>query len=98
MFTDWLIWLDYLEENNQNTTFLRLITPITFGIIECHYYYYNYSYSSGDGLGDGDGFGNGNGFGDSSGSGNGYSDGYGNGCSNGYGFIYNYSNSYNEEH
>jgi len=28
MFTDWLIWLDYLEENNCNTSFLRLVTPI----------------------------------------------------------------------
>ena len=28
MLTDWLIWLDFLEENNCNTSFLRLVTPI----------------------------------------------------------------------
>ena len=76
MLTDWLIYLDYLEENNQNTSFLRLITPITFGIFECHYY----NYRSGDGDGDGDG----NGYS----SGNGY--GFGYGCGYGFGYIYSY--------
>ena len=78
MLTDWLIYLDYLEENNQNTSFLRLITPITFGIFECHYY----NYRSGDGncyiYGNGNGYIYGNGYGSGYGSGN----GFGNGSSN----------------
>ena len=82
MLTDWLIYLDFLEENNQNTTFVRLITPIIFGIFECHYC----KYTKGDGYGNG--YGNG--------SGNGYGYDYGNG--NGYGTVYNYLNAYNEEH
>ena len=94
MLTDWLIYLDYLEENNQNTSFLRLITPIIFGIIECNYYdytkghgfyfiiYFRYGFGYGDGFGDGNGLGSGSGFG----NGSGYGDGY------------NYSNSYDEEH
>ena len=40
MLTDWLIWLDYLEENNCNTSFLRLVTPIIFGIKKCHKHIY----------------------------------------------------------
>ena len=65
MLTNWLIWLDLLEENNQNTIFLRLVTPIIFSIIECHHYIYA------DGFGDGnsDGFGSGYGFVNDSGSG-----------------------------
>ena len=47
MLTDWLIYLDLLEENNQNTSFLRLITPITFAIIKTH----NYNYTKGFGYG-----------------------------------------------
>ena len=82
MLTDWLIFLDLLEENNQNTCFLRLITPITFSIIKCHYYNYIKGYGSGNGYGNG--------------SGNGYGYDYGNG--NGYGTVYNYLNAYNEEH
>ena len=53
MLTDWLIYLDYLEENNQNTSFLRLITPIIFGIIKCHYYSFTDGHESGYGYGDG---------------------------------------------
>ena len=71
MLTDWLIFLDYLEENNQNTCFLRLITPIIFGIIETRYY--NYRRSNGDGYG----FGYSYGF--SNGDGSGYGYGYGSG-------------------
>ena len=55
MLTDWLIFLDYLEENNCNTSFIRLTTPIAFGIIECH----NYNYHCGDGNGYGYGYGDG---------------------------------------
>ena len=84
MLTDWLIYLDYLEENNYNTSFLRLITPITFGIIVTNYYKYN----------NGNGYGNGNGIGFGYGYGYGY--GYGNGS--GFGYCYAYSNSYDEEH
>ena len=88
MLTDWLIFLDLLEENNCNTSFLRLITPITFGIIESHYYNYDSnnghisSYSYGHGYG------------------NGYisGDGFGNSFGNGHGFSYDHSNSYDEEH
>ena len=88
MLTDWLIFLDLLEENNQNTSFLRLMTSITFGIIETH----NYNYIKGDGSGNGNGDGNG--------SGNGYGDGDGNGSvfGNGNGDGYGYFNTYNEEH
>ena len=96
MLTDWLIFLDLLEENNCNTYFLRLITPITFAIIECHYYNYT------DGYGFGSSFGSSNGSGNGSGSGSGYSYGcgygyrYGNGY--GYGDGYNDSNCYDEDH
>ena len=55
MLTDWLIFLDLLEDYNFNTTFLRLITPITFGIFECHNY--NYTKGSGNGNGYGNGYG-----------------------------------------
>jgi len=47
MFTDWLIYLDLLEENNCNTYLLRLATPIVFGIIENH----EISYHNGCGRG-----------------------------------------------
>jgi len=90
MLTDWLIFLDLLEENNCNTYFLRLITPITFAIIECHYYNYT------DGYGFGSSFGSSNGSGNGSGSGSGYS--YGCGDGDGDGDDYGYLNSYNEEH
>ena len=49
MLTDWLIFLDCLEDYNFNTSFLRFITPITFGIIKCHNY--NYTKCSGSGNG-----------------------------------------------
>ena len=90
MLTDWLIYLDLLEENNCNTSFLRFATPITFGIFECHYC----NYTSGCG------FGNGNGNGDGNGDGNGYDNGYGYGDGNGYGYGdgYDYLFIYNEEH
>ena len=94
MLTDWLIYLDYLEENNQNTSFLRLITPITFGIIKTHYYdyYFGYGFNYADGSGNGYcfsyGFGYGYGYGDGSGDGFGY----------GFGDGYDYFNAYNEEH
>ena len=64
MLTDWLIFLDYLEENNCNTSFIRLTTPIAFGIIECHNYNYHCGDGNGYGYGDGDGYGYGNGSGD----------------------------------
>lgn len=32
MFTDWLIWLDFEEEAGKETGFLRLVTPLIFGI------------------------------------------------------------------
>ena len=86
MLTDWLIYLDYLEDYNCNTTFLRLITPIIFGITATNYYKYNY--------GSGSGYGFGNGYGFDYGSGNGSSYGYGYG--DGYGSVY--SNFYDEEH
>jgi len=86
MLTDWLIYLDLLEENNYNTSFLRFVTPIIFGIYNCNknFYYINY----------GDSFygeGNGNGFNDEEyndldnhiylyGCGYGFNDG--NGCGN----------------
>jgi len=56
MLTDWLIYLDYLEENNCNTSFLRLVTPIIFNASKNH----NYKYDYGDGLGNymGNGYGN----------------------------------------
>ena len=86
MLTDWLIYLDLLEDYNFNTSFLRLITPITFNVIETHYY----NYRSGNGSG------NGSGYGDGSGDGFGYGNGYGDGF--GYGFGYSYSDPYDEEH
>ena len=66
MLTDWLIWLDYLEENNCNTSFLRFATPVTFSIIETHYCNYTKGYGSGYGYGYGYGYGSGNGFGNGS--------------------------------
>ena len=56
MLVDWLIFLDLLEENNYNTSFLRLVTPIIFDVAKNHNYKYNY----GDGLGNyrGNGYGN----------------------------------------
>ena len=98
MLTDWLIYLDLLEDYNYNTSFLRLITPITFGIFECHYY--NYSSGFDDGYGFDDVyvyvFGFGDGFDDCYGCGDG--NGYGFGDGDGYGLGYNYSNSYDEEY
>ena len=79
MLTDWLIYLDYLEENNCNTYFLRLATPIIFDIINSNVFVnkeknfdYNvntndYSDDYGNGFGDGihtEGDGDGDGFGD----------------------------------
>ena len=52
MLTDWLIYLDLLEDYNYNTSFLRLITPITFGIFECHYYNYSSGFDDGYGFDD----------------------------------------------
>ena len=66
MLTDWLIYLDLLEEQNNNTSFLRLVTPIIFGIFECHSYNYIYIFS------DSSGFGNGLGYGYDSGNGSSY--------------------------
>ena len=98
MLTDWLIFLDFLEENNQNTTFLRLITPIIFGIIEIHYC--NYTKGDGYGYGYGSGNGYGYGYGNSSGSGYGYGDGngYGSSYGSGNGYGNGSSNSRDEEH
>ena len=69
MLTDWLIWLDYLEENNCNTYFLRLITPIVFDAIKCNIYYtychghgYLYKKGCGTGYGRNNGDGHGSGF------------------------------------
>ena len=100
MLTDWLIYLDYLEDYNCNTSFLRLVTPIIFGIIECHRYNRykmcgNYS-GSGNSCGDGDYHGHADGNG--SGYGFGYGHGAGDGICNDDGNNYNYLNSYNEEH
>ena len=39
MLTDWLIYLDLLEENNFNTSFLRLATPVIFGIFQCNLHF-----------------------------------------------------------
>ena len=86
MLTDWLIYLDLLEEQNNNTSFLRLVTPIIFGIFETHYY----NYIFGDGCNNGNGNGSGYGFG--------YGYGAGDGIGNDDGNNYNYLNSYNEEH
>ena len=96
MLTDWLIYLDYLEENNCNTSFLRLITPITFGIIECPSYNYNVVYSDGygDGYNYGNTLGNGCGWGYGNNNGNGYGNGDDNSISNKNTFLY----SYNDEH
>ena len=70
MLTDWLIWLDYLEENNCNTTFLRFVTPVVFGIRKSHNYdrlrerfHYGSGWgeganSFGSGVGDGSYYGN----------------------------------------
>ena len=92
MLTDWLIYLDFFEENNHNTTFLRFITPIIFGIMKCHHY----NYRSGSGYGDGFGYGDGNGYGNGSGSGSGSGFGdyyvYGNGSGN------SFVSSNDEEH
>ena len=100
MLTDWLIYLDFLEENNQNTSFLRFVTPITFAIIECHYC--NYTKGDGNGYGSGYGDGDGNCYSDGSGYGDGYGYGfgygYGDGNGNGNGSGYDYLNSHNEEH
>ena len=64
MLTDWLIFLDYLEENNCNTSFLRLTTSIIFDVIETHCYFdYHIGRDTGDGCGYGNGYGNGFGFG-----------------------------------
>ena len=57
MLTDWLIYLDLLEENNQNTYFLRFATPIIFSIIKCHSYNYIYIFSDSSGFGNGLGYG-----------------------------------------
>ena len=80
MFTDWLIYLDYLEENNCNTSFLRLITSIIFGVIESHEISYNNGCGRGNNVIIGDGSGDGDVFGD--GMGNGFGDGIGNGIRN----------------
>ena len=100
MLTDWLIYLDYLEENNQNTSFLRLITPIIFGIIKCHYYSFTDGHESGYGYGDGDGSGYGYGYGDGDGDSdnNGFGDGYGYSSGNGYGYGDGDASLYDEEH
>ena len=91
MLTDWLIWLDYLEENNQNTIFLRLATPIFFGIIETHYYTYSNgrgsSYGNSDGNGSSYDFSNGTCYSNDFDFGDG--DGYGDEYGDGYGFGYN---------
>ena len=94
MLTDWLIYLDLLEDYNYNTSFLRLMTPITFGIFECHYYNYSSGYIHSYGCSSG----NGNGYGDGFGYGYGYGYGYGCGNGDGYGFGYSYSDPYDEEH
>ena len=86
MLTNWLIYLDLLEENNYNTTSLRLVTPTIFSISETHYYNYRYGYDYGNGYGDGDcntpycgsGFGDGYNY-----NGNGYRAGYGDRYGNG---------------
>ena len=80
MLTDWLIYLDLLEDYNYNTSFLRLITPVIFGIIESHYCNYtngygNY-YSNNDGYVNGDGYGFGDDFGGDDGDGFGCGFGY----------------------
>ena len=85
MLTDWLIFLDYLEEKGQNTCFLRFITPIIFGIRPCNDcrqkigFGFCYGFNNGNGFGRGyhHGFGYGNGFGYDNGydQGNGYGDG-----------------------
>ena len=82
MLTDWLIFLDYLEENNCNTSFLRLVTPIIFNANYCH----NYSYDNNE---DCMSFDNGN-----SGDASYYSfyNGYGLGNGNGYGCGHGYGN------
>ena len=104
MLTDWLIFLDLLEENNCNTSFLRLITPITFGIIESHYYNYDSnnghisSYSSGDVSGSGYGDGSGSGFGFGFGDGNGYGKGDCLDYGDDFDYFNDYSIVYDEEH
>ena len=90
MFTDWLIYLDLLEENNCNTSFLRLITPIIFGIINSHNYDYQFGYGFGNNFGNG--FGNGNIFCHNHYYGYGFFNGDGCGCE-----IKNIS-PYDEEH
>ena len=96
MLTDLLIFLDYLEDYNQNTSFLRFITPITFAIIETHYYNCTDGYGSSYGNDFCFGYSYGDAYGYSYGNGIGYDYSYGNG--NGYGFGYVYSNTYDEEH
>ena len=49
MFTDWLIFLDYLEENNYNTYLLRLATPIFFSVSESNCYINSHGLISGNG-------------------------------------------------
>ena len=94
MLTDWLIYLDYLEDYNCNTIFLRLITPIIFGIIE--YRYCNYTKGDGYGYGFGDGNSYSSEYGYNSEYGYSYDHGYGSGDGNGDGN--GYSNPYDEEH
>ena len=65
MLTDWLIFLDYLEENNCNTSFLRLTTSIIFDVIETHCYFdYHIGRDTGNGFGYDNGYDQGNGYGD----------------------------------
>ena len=66
------------EEQGNNTSFLRLITPIIFAIFETDYYNYIDDF--------GNGFGNGLGYGYDSGN------GYGNGFGFGFGFCYGFNN------
>ena len=94
MFTDWLIYLDLLEENNCNTSFLRLITPIIFGIINSHNYDYQFGYGFGNNFGNG--FGNGYNYGNDFGDGTGY--GFGSNFDNSYYNRIIYLFSYDEEH
>ena len=64
MLIDWLIYLDLLEDYKYNTTFLRFVTPIIFGIIEAHTLTpFRYGCGLAYGYGNGNGNRNGNGFG-----------------------------------
>ena len=93
MLTDWLIWLDYLEENNCNTCFLRLATSILFTHFNCNSDLFfknhgnsdNFMEDEGNGCGDGWGSGYGN-YGDGYGLGEGYGYINGNGSLHGYGY------------